>query len=438
MNSQQAEVDTLRAQLNQASDIAMQSNAAASTRLEEILVEERKAATEDRQSLLAQITSLVMAQGEAQDQRMSQKIGEVRETVQSSRDTFEAARAEHGQGMDGWNQNEVKVIEEVMRSRETLKGKLKVDWLAASKHNATLQGTTKSIQDETVLIVDQQMEDVSEQMQALDDFVTRARSQNAQHHSSHEQSLGELSNTVKSSYASIGSHFTTSYERIRDLGTDMSSKTGTLQESLHPLDETLRQPLAELREHVVNSGLEEYRPTGETPRKVQYQYPIELPRTVAPDSLTSGLRSTAAPSISLSPSKALVFQDASPEVGSTTPTAHTPAAVVLAPGLGLREIDVNINAGSLSTTADTQNQTHTTTIALTDAPAMGTKDDKSRLKSRSLGAGSARPGLATLKGKKGNVVALEGRENMTLGSVPLPGTFGQSIGRRRSPRNGGI
>jgi kinesin family protein 11 len=59
--------------------------------------------------------------------------------------------------------------------------------------------TTKSVHAETVRIVDEQMKDIETQMSALDDFVTRARSQNAQHHDSHAQSLQKLSATVKSS-----------------------------------------------------------------------------------------------------------------------------------------------------------------------------------------------------------------------------------------------
>jgi kinesin family protein 11 len=77
-----------------------------------------------------------------------------------------------------------------LRSCETLKSKLKEGWVvcrasmyigailtltqAANKHNASLQSATKSVHAETICIVDEQMKDVSLQMQALDDFVTRA------------------------------------------------------------------------------------------------------------------------------------------------------------------------------------------------------------------------------------------------------------------------
>jgi kinesin family protein 11 len=131
INAQKAEADVLRQQLTAASEVAMQSNVAASSRLDEVLREEREQAAADRQSLLSQITSLVVAQGEVQDARLVSKIGDVQISVLSSKDTFEASRAQFNQGMDAWNVKEGLLVEEVLRSRETLKSKLKEDWVVS-------------------------------------------------------------------------------------------------------------------------------------------------------------------------------------------------------------------------------------------------------------------------------------------------------------------
>src|SRR5271168_5129617 len=178
---------------------------------------------------------------------------------------------------------------------------------AANKHNSSLQVTTRSVHDETIRIVDAQMKDMETQMKALDDFVTRARSQNTQHHDSHAQSLQGLSTIVKSSYANINSHFTSTYERVRDLGVEMLTKTDSLQETLTPLDSILRQPLAELRSSISNTALQEYQPTGETPQKVQYQYPTELPHTEAHETLLAALRRpSATTNNTTSPTKTMI------------------------------------------------------------------------------------------------------------------------------------
>ena len=132
INAQKTEAYDLRQQLHVASELAMRSSAAASTKLEEVLREEKEQAAADRQNLLSQITNLVMAQGEIQDKRLSSKITEVQQNVISSNETFEASRAQYSQGMDAWNEKEGKLVEDVLRSRETLKTKLKEDWVVSS------------------------------------------------------------------------------------------------------------------------------------------------------------------------------------------------------------------------------------------------------------------------------------------------------------------
>jgi kinesin family protein 11 len=107
----------------------MQSNVAVSNRLDEVLREEREQAAADRQNLLLQITNLVTTQGEAQDARLGSKIEEVKKDVMASKESFETSRTQYNKGMDAWNEKEGTLVEEVLRSRETLKSKLKEDWV---------------------------------------------------------------------------------------------------------------------------------------------------------------------------------------------------------------------------------------------------------------------------------------------------------------------
>ncbi|CZR56168.1 probable kinesin-related protein bimC [Phialocephala subalpina] len=425
VNAQKAEADALRQQLNTASELAMQSNIAASTRLDEVLREERDQAAADRQNLLLQITNLITTQGDTQDARLGSKIEEVRKDVVASKESFETSRTQYNDGMDAWNEKEGSLVEEVLRSRETLKSKLKEDWVAANKHNSSLQLSTKSVHAETVRIVDEQMKDIEIQMRALDDFVTRARSQNAQHHDSHVQSLQNLSGTVKSSYNNIGSHFTSTYERVRDLGEEMSTKTSLLQENLTPLDSVLRQPLSQLRENIISTTLAEYQPTGETPQKVHYTYPTDLPRTDAHENLLAAMRKPASPR--KSPSKSMscmvpvVFNDAEQPARRLFSHSLGPAALRSLPldserpttsgSTGLRELDANANKAPV-TSPDTE-------MTGTQIPNF----------KRSISANGGK--LPVLKHKK-SVVALEGRENVNPNVEALKQV--QSTGRRRSPR----
>src|SRR5436190_146908 len=88
------------------------------------------------------------------------------------------------------------------------------------------------------------MEDIAIQMQSLDEFVTRARSQNGRQHDS----------------------------------------------KLQNLTAEVREPLVELQSNIQSAPLTEYTVTGDTPQKVQYTYPASLPRTESHESLIAKLR----------------------------------------------------------------------------------------------------------------------------------------------------
>jgi len=132
INAQRTEADELRQQLQTASELAMQSNVAASAKLDDVLRDEREQAALDRQNLLSQITNLISSQGEIQDKRLGVKIAEVQQTVMSAKESFEVSRNQYSQGMEAWNEKEGKLVEEVLRSRETLKSKLKEDWVVCN------------------------------------------------------------------------------------------------------------------------------------------------------------------------------------------------------------------------------------------------------------------------------------------------------------------
>ena len=98
---------------------------------------------------------------------------------------FATAAETYSEGMTAWNEKEDELLARVTKSKEALKAKLQDDWQHAAARSTSIQETTKSVQAETVRVVEEQMEDLHEQMTSLDDFVTRARSQNAEHNERH-------------------------------------------------------------------------------------------------------------------------------------------------------------------------------------------------------------------------------------------------------------
>ncbi|KAL8900219.1 MAG: hypothetical protein Q9207_005799 [Kuettlingeria erythrocarpa] len=417
IHTQKAEADELRSQISTAARRAMEAEALVSSRLESALNEERAQAANDRQDLLAQITSLVNKSGETQESRWQSKIDDVRSDIASSRSTFAGEEKKYSEAMDVWSQKEKLLAEEVLRSRDALKSRMKKDWTAVNERNTAIQTTTKSVHEETIRIVDAQMKDMATQMQALDDFVTRARSENERHHATHVSSLQSLSSTVNESYSSIGGHFTASYDRVKNIGDGISEQSKALQDTLPPLSQHVRQPLSDLRSSIANTTLKEYVPTGETPQKTQYNFPTTLPRTEPHEKLISNLfssssASTSARNIPPSPSKSIVYNDSSAsEELTTTPALDESSRPATASGL--REISLNISSNIPTRHSDSNSITHkpaaevprANDISMAPPPLKRQATLDCKLPQKSLGKGNAGQG----------VVRLEGRENFGAG-----------------------
>lgn len=373
---------------------------------------------------MTQIAGLINTHAETQETRLAEKAAQIQKNMAESSTSLEEAVSQYGQGMDSWDIKEGELLDEVKKSREVLKTKLKDDWTAANEHSTSIQNTAKSVHAETVRVVDEQIKDLDVQMEALDDFVTRARSENGHHHETHAQAVQGLSNTVEESYGNMSAHFKTTFDRVKNLGEEMDLDLNDLQDGLEPLEDQLCQPLSNLREGIAGTALQEYQPTGETPAKVQYHYPTNLPRTEPHDILISKLEDPPTPTQNRDGSDqdtTIVFADLGAPKMSTSParplsrfsSASVPDKNPLS--MSLREVNPNVN-GNL-TTGCINFDPRTSIMSM---PAEHTMP----LFKRSTRA------TRSMRKPVGPAVVLEGREN----EVPATTMFEQSVSRRKSPR----
>lgn len=299
---------------------------------------------------------------------------------------------------------------------------------------------------ETVRIVDAQMSDMSTQMEALDDFVAKARSHNGRFHEAQLASLNAIANNVHESRSAVDGKLNDFNESVESLQEDMNVRTNELQQTTAPLQEEVRQPLNELRENLQSHPMQEYLPTGVTPQKRRYDYPSTLPRTEPHDGLRSRHRTSkqftalpfngeveqppAASSPESSPAKpSYVYSDAAEEVGTQPP----PPSLNPPSNTGLREVDLNVarqvggeEEGDSSGKPETPAQN--ASVDLDETPEK--EDSEPPLKKR---RSSSNTTSAIVESKlphkmlsKKMAGMMEGREN-----VPLSGIAG-----RRNYRNG--
>ncbi|KAK4166306.1 putative kinesin-like protein bimC [Cladorrhinum sp. PSN259] len=428
ISAQKAESDRLRQELEAATQTIVDNNESVSDRIQEVLEEERRQAAAERQTLLSQITKLVNSQAELQESRLAGKATLIQESILDSNKSFKGSVAGYREGMNAWNAKDSQLLEEVSQSRDTLKARLKDDWTAASKYSTSIQHTTKSVHAETVRVVDEQMQDLDVQMRDLDDFVTSAKSYNAEHHEQHREAVSNLDSTVQKSFRDISDHCTETLDRVQDLGDQMEADIKYFRDTLEPLDEQVCQPLSDLRDDIQNTEMKEYEPTGETPEKVQYTYPKELPVTAPHEVLIADMRDDPTPT----KAAPVVLPDGgfgeglvSPTLVLKTPSRPTSSCSSSRETMSLREVNPNLTGGNNKGESNSIFDQGLLSIpTVSEAVAMQ--------KPAAVGGGGAARTRASRLAKKpmfGSSVGVgEGAENMP----PIPSL--RSSTRRKSPR----
>jgi len=235
------------------------------------------------------------------------------------------------------------------------------------------------VHEETVKIVDAQLSEMATQMAALDEFVTRARSQNDSHHAARVVSLSHLTASAQDGLtrakidangctATFGGFSESQVEQM----TEIERLVSTLQDDTRP-------HLQELQANIMESTMTDYMPTGQTPQKREWTYPTQLSRTENHESIvarrrglpdpalattktpsgsktpgrsprkqqTSPRKATASPSRPASPSKTKVFTDIqNPQKGKSSKGmqdhGHTISIPIDQIKAGLKEIDINL------------------------------------------------------------------------------------------------
>lgn len=284
---------------------------------------------------------------------------------------------------------------------------------------------------ETVRIVDAQMSDMSRQMEALDDFVTKARSQNSRFYKAQLGSLDALASTGRNSRAAAQEQLDGLHERVGQLQEDVNMHTEHLEQTTAPLHEEVCQPLSELRDNIQSHPMKEYIPTGVTPKKRKYEYSTDLPRTESHEGIRSRHRTskqfTALPfneeaqlgpipsSPVSSPSKGFIYSDTAEEVGT-----HPSASAINSSNTGLREVDLNV-AKQLARDADDDTTPISksepplptnTSMDLDDTPDKDALEQPPRKRHRSASSTPPETKLPQKLLSKKMATMMEGRENM--------------------------
>ncbi|KAJ5895656.1 hypothetical protein N7495_007347 [Penicillium taxi] len=279
IDKQKSEIDRLHLDLQEAHRQTVEANRKASSNISQVLEEEQANSQVERDTLMSQIRGLLEESTQRQSARLKNRFDGVRTDLSASGNSLEQATNQYDRQVDEWMYKEVKFAKDVTASKDEITSRMQNDWEKFDERNVSIQHATESVHQETVRIVDAQMIDVSKQMGALDDFVTKARSRNGLFHEAQLKNLGSIGANVRESRAVIRQQLDGTHQRIGELQENVDVHMQDLEQSAVPLLQEVRDPLMELRASLQRHPMKEYTPTGDTPQKRRYEYPASLPRT---------------------------------------------------------------------------------------------------------------------------------------------------------------
>ncbi|KIW01515.1 uncharacterized protein PV09_06993 [Verruconis gallopava] len=435
LNEQQSEAEKLQDQIVKANEELALRNNEAEARLAALIEEEQQQQATEREALMSQISALINSTAKKQQDRVATALSSVRCQMDQS-------RAAHGQvheafitGSQSWSAQAQALVSSVVESRESVKTKIKSDFAVANTNTESLRSVTKSVHNSTVQTVKEQMQHLDTQLMGLDEIVSRIQEHNNTHHEAHSASLAILSSDVQASYKNIGEHFQTSFVRIEELDSDMAERASALQETLPSLGagSDIREPLSSLRAELEADALEEYKITGQTPQRTQYNYPRKLPRTEQHEVILAKLHGSPLGSPSKrSPTKAPVFTDSSSDLSAASHSATSSGGATTP---GLREVDINIVAAPADVQSSTADKDGLGALGM---PPLKRQHPNSGSDSKLPGP-KKRATRMTVAGSAAEKLASGERENLTvdLSRSVGAGAIHPGIGRRLRSHNSG-
>ena len=204
---------------------------------------------------------------------------------------------------------------------------------------------------------------MANQMSALDEFVTRARSQNDAGHDDHLAGLLQLQLQTGQIHTELGQAIEERKSGLKTFDESEHSHRSEQTEAVSDLDRHVRSALEALSAEFGDSGPKDYVPTGQTPQKRDWQYPTELPQTAAHESIIARRRGLPDPTVQAktpssartparsprkqtSPRKASPSKPTSPTKGKvytdTTERSQAHTISLTEPLKGLKEVDINV------------------------------------------------------------------------------------------------
>ncbi|KAK9469747.1 P-loop containing nucleoside triphosphate hydrolase protein [Lipomyces arxii] len=280
MHSQNAEIEKLHAALINAAAAASTEIETRSETLQAVADEEQKFAEAERVKLVEDMSSLVNAMVRSASDRLASKIKTTRDEMASSKASLDNAGHEFVTGVSGWLSKQGEYQRLMVQNKERIKQSIIDSYHATEHQGQNLQDSTKAIHSEAVKIVASQKENLAVQMQALDEFASRAKAQNEAHHTAYNQAVDGIEKTIHGVFKSANAGIEESGQELHIYAKDANRILVAASANATEYSSSSVKEYGVLRDKITNVAMSKYTPTGHTPKKgKKYEVPATLPKT---------------------------------------------------------------------------------------------------------------------------------------------------------------
>ncbi|KAG9256080.1 kinesin motor domain-containing protein [Emericellopsis atlantica] len=280
-SSQRREARHHRQQMRDSVTVELERNTAMLERMDQLMADERQQRDLEKQELMSQIAGLLSAQSERQDARLKQKLATLKNDIQTSSTAIGQSVSQYDGAMEIWDAEESQSSERLQRCQETLNTGMQESIDIWSSHITAARTAAERLATEMEDLTEQHVAGLDAHMQPSEDAVHRALHENSRHHDAIVKSVQEVCRQVETSHQTLSERGDAMLETMQALSIEVAAITQDAKEGATKRADALNASLLALREAFVRTEFKEYRPTGNTPRKVVYRYETELPRTAS-------------------------------------------------------------------------------------------------------------------------------------------------------------
>ncbi|KAI5300514.1 kinesin motor protein cin8, partial [Ascosphaera atra] len=267
LEEQRGETQRLRKELKDANERARIAGEEANAKIRHMLEEERRTAELEKTALLGSIKELIDRQGEQRTSRIEANINGAWSQVDNANMGLQKAHSKYNASMNGVESRNDLTLQDARTSQGHISSELEKNAAIAEQKNIAMQNTARAVHAETERIVKTEMEGISTQMAALDEYVTRARSTNDGHHAERIERLDRLTSGIKQSFEDIRKMLSDFKQHTESFSGDVSQCTDGLKAPVEYVTREVRLRLRGMKEGIERAVMQEYQATGKTPVK---------------------------------------------------------------------------------------------------------------------------------------------------------------------------